>query len=169
MYTSGADVGKSLTFSELKYLGGSEGNSHQVVWALQNLTGIYRQLDRYNEAFASCRRAIGISLTIKDDVKGLASLHSNMALLHTDCEQYDEGELHCKYAIELLEKNGDTNSESFAAYLDNLALILTRQGRYRDALPHCQRAMLIFKSVLRPDHPKLAAMKKNLSDLRRLS
>ena len=54
-----------------------------------------------------------------------------------------------------------------AASLNNLALLSYTQGRYGEAEPRYQRALAIREKVLGPEHPDVAAVRKNYAALLR--
>jgi tetratricopeptide (TPR) repeat protein len=158
----------SLSHQFVDLLTSAYGPQHwKVAAALQNISGICRQIDDYDQAFAACNRAIAIVEQLGDRPKDLASLLSNLALLNLDLDRSQEAERHCRRAIQVLEAAGDADSEPLGAYIDNLALILARQGRFTDAIPYCQRALTIFETRLGRSHPKVAATVRNLGDLRK--
>lgn len=144
------------------------GEDHwKVANALQQMSGICRQVDDYDQAFAACRRAIAIVEQMRGHPEQHASLLSNLALLNLDLDHLQEAESQCRRAVTLLEAEGDTDSKELGACLDNLALILARQGVFTGAIAYAQRALSIFKARLGPSHPKVAVTLRNLAELRR--
>jgi tetratricopeptide (TPR) repeat protein len=60
-------------------------------------------------------------------------------------------------------------SPNVAVTLNNLAVLLKKQGRYEEAAQLYQRALAIFRSSLGPEHPKVITCQDNLTRLRRLT
>jgi tetratricopeptide (TPR) repeat protein len=141
-------------------------NHYKVAWVLQNMTGICRQLNDYDQAFKVCRHAIKILETLGNRPKDLATLLNNYALLHAEIEHLNEAEINCRRAVQVLEESGDTGTRELGAYWDNLAMILSRQGRFSDALNCCERALRIFERTLGDAHPKVTTTIRNLAELR---
>ncbi len=83
------------------------------------------------------------------------------AYQHAD---YAEAEKLFLAALKEAEKFGEQDPRS-ATSLNNLALLYYAQGKYTQAEPLYQRALVIYERALGPEHPNVATGLNNLAEL----
>jgi serine/threonine protein kinase len=76
---------------------------------------------------------------------------------------YDASRALLERAVALLEREGDPNSRSLTAGLNNLGLVYWRQGRLRDAATTLERVLAIRMKTQGPPTTPVASIRANLS------
>eukprot|EP00633_Aureoumbra_lagunensis_P002866 CAMPEP_0197302774 /NCGR_PEP_ID=MMETSP0890-20130614/51260_1 /TAXON_ID=44058 ORGANISM="Aureoumbra lagunensis, Strain CCMP1510" /NCGR_SAMPLE_ID=MMETSP0890 /ASSEMBLY_ACC=CAM_ASM_000533 /LENGTH=633 /DNA_ID=CAMNT_0042782465 /DNA_START=287 /DNA_END=2188 /DNA_ORIENTATION=+ len=94
----------------------------------------------------------------------LFELHSNIGLsFMLQVADFDLAYEHLSVARDISQKNFGTKSSKFATGLNNLALLLEKQGEYDEAKPLYERAIEIWEKVHGPNHPEVATGLNNLA------
>ena len=91
---------------------------------------------------------------------------NNLAVLLYAQGQYAAEPLY-RRALEIWEKALGPKHPSMAQGLNNLAVLLDDQGRYRQAEPLYRRALAIRERALGPRHPDVAVSRKRYTQILR--
>ena len=78
--------------------------------------------------------------------------------------RYSQAEQSYQAAVRKAEEFGDRDRR-LAHSLNGLASVYKEQGRYKEAMAVCQRALTIWETTLGPDHPDVAAGPNNVANL----
>ena len=78
----------------------------------------------------------------------------------------EEAEIYSRRALALKEKLLGAEHPDVAVTLNNLGLLLKKQGKLSEAAERYERALAIFEAQLSSDHLKLLTTRANLAKLR---
>jgi CHAT domain-containing protein/Flp pilus assembly protein TadD len=140
------------------------GLSRDLAQILDTLGITYGEQGRYDEAVATCKRALAIrEEKVPEDTAGLAASRHNLATLYASMDEVPpEAEQLVEEAIELRKRQVDPDSPEMAQYLSTLATLRKRQGRFEDAEKLSRQVLAAREKALGPNHPEVASSLFNL-------
>ncbi len=133
---------------------------------LNNLAGLYKSLERYEEAEPLYLRALAIrTQQLGRQHPDVATSLNNLAVLCKAQRRYGEAQHLYEQAIDILEQQLGTNHPTVANTLHNLAGLYKSQKQYTEAEPLYRRALAIREQKLGINHPTVASTLHNLAGL----
>lgn len=113
--------------------------------ASNNLSMLYRELARFNEAEDLYRRALDIRVDLADHYAGksedLARSYDNLGSLYVEEEKYDQAEPMYKKALEIREKAEGAEGVDVRLSLNNLANLARDRGDLTEAVAYAKRSL----------------------------
>ncbi|HLU67677.1 MAG TPA: serine/threonine-protein kinase [Kofleriaceae bacterium] len=135
-----------------------------IAGSLNNLGNVLKELGRHQEALDHYQRSLAIKETkLGADSPRLSSAHYNIGLLYIEMDDLPAARAAFERALALAEKAGPDHP-SIGTALVGLCRVQRKQGRLRDAVTACRRALAIYQARLGPSHPELGGL---LTDLGR--
>ena len=126
------------------------------VFTLMQLTQLYQQSERDQEALLVAERALQISeKVLGPDHPGIASLLEAMATLYESRGRTDDGDALRKRALIINERSYGIESVKFADSLKGLGVAYGLQGRNEEAVRLLLRALETAEKALGPENPAL--------------
>ena len=128
------------------------------VLTLLQLTRLYYQLERYEDATSSSERALAVlEKLFGPDHPNVARQLEVVAGMYEGRRRYDEGDALRKRALAIIERAYGAESLPFAQSLKALAGVYAQQDRNKEALDLLLRASEIAEKTLGPENPDLYA------------
>lgn len=133
--------------------------------ALGNLSVLYLQLNKFDEAEALTSRSLALYRRAhgSEHIKVANALNSLAGILQRK-GKFKQSEETFKEAIAIAEKL-ESGSSAVAAYRNNLANLLSQLGRDAESAPLYRATLALREKVLGPDHPQVAESSANLGML----
>jgi CHAT domain-containing protein len=126
------------------------------VLTLVQLTRLYYQQERYEDATSSSERALAVlEKLLGPDHPSVARQLEVVAGMYEGRNRYDEGDALRKRALAIIERAYGAESFPFAQSLKVLAGVYAQQGRNKEALDLLLRASQIAEKTLGPENPDL--------------
>jgi len=126
------------------------------VLTLVQLTRLYYQLERYEEATSSSERALAVlEKLFGPDHPSVARQLEVVAGMYEGRRRYDDGDALRKRALAIIERAYGADSSPFAQSLKALAGVYAQRGRNKEALDLLLRASEIAEKTLGPESPDL--------------
>ncbi len=133
---------------------------------LNNLAGLYKSLERYEEAEPLYLRALAIrTQQLGREHPDVATSLNNLAVLCKAQRRFGEAQHLYQQAINILEHRLGNDHPSVANTLHNLAGLHRSQKQYAEAEPLYRRALVIREQKLGSNHPTVASTLNNLAGL----
>jgi tetratricopeptide (TPR) repeat protein len=123
-------------------------DTEDIAAVLNDLGGVKRSLQQYDEAEKHYLEALNIAKDIRNEEQ-IAVLIGNLAALRLDQENWPEAEQLAREALVLAEKVG--RQALIASDNNHIAQALLGQGKKADALPYAKKAVEIFQRLGSPD------------------
>ena len=123
-------------------------DTEAIAVVLNDLGGVKRSLQEYEEAEKHYLEALRIAKDIRDEEQ-IATINGNLAELRLDQENWSEAEQLAREALALAEKIG--RQELIAADNYRIAKALLEQGKKADGLPYAKKAVDILERLGLPD------------------
>lgn len=141
-------------------------SSTDLTLTLNNLAGLYKSQQQYEEAEPLYLRALAIrGQQLGSKHPQVATSLNNLAVLCKAQRRFGEAQHLYLQAIEILEQNLGGGHLSVANTLQNLAGLYKSQQQYDAAEPVYQRALAIREHQLGHGHPLVASTLHNLAGL----
>lgn len=134
-------------------------------WHYKELAEQAAHKGNFSQAEAMWLAALIECKDFADDDERLALTLDNLASLYYSLGRYEQAELFCKRAFEIVVNAlGGENSKA-ASCLNNLAGIYYYQKRYSQAEPICLEVLGIYERLKGPDHKDVGMAANNLAML----
>jgi tetratricopeptide (TPR) repeat protein len=134
-------------------------------WRYTELAETAARSGNYSQAEAMWLAALIECKDFSDDDERLALTLDNLASLYYSLEKFEQAEMFCKRAYDvMLAALGGCNSK-VATCLNNLAGIYYNQKRYDQAEPICLEVLAIYEHLKGPDHRDVGMAANNLAML----
>jgi tetratricopeptide (TPR) repeat protein/predicted Ser/Thr protein kinase len=122
---------------------------------------LHFRLGKFEEAKLAAEQAV-LTAAASDDVLGIVVAAAELTAALGGLAQYDEARRWALLAQALIERHELVGTTYEAQVLTRLAAVLSEMGAHAEALPHQQRALTIYETVLGPEHPTIALVLLNL-------
>ena len=135
---------------------------------LLQLSGLYQQTDRPQEAAVLAERVLAImEKMLGPDHPNVASQREAVASIYALLRRYAEAEGLRKRAIAINERAYGREHPNVALSLQGLGHLYRLQDRHEEALPLLQRALTIAEKLLGSDNPSLVPYLSEIAELAR--
>jgi len=132
-----------------------------MVWALNDLGGVEKQIGDYVSAERHYREALRLAKKNNDHID-IAMGSVNLAALANEREDWPDAEEFARQALQLSEAIRHQELIAYSSF--NLAKALARQARHHEALPYALRAVGIYTRL---NHSNLNIAKEVLNECER--
>jgi CHAT domain-containing protein/tetratricopeptide (TPR) repeat protein len=140
-------------------------DAEDVGRALHNMGNALCNIERFDEAVASHRRAIAIFEKINPDHPSIALTLNDLASDYTDQNKFDEAIPIYERTLALHERQRGLGDAYVGRLLNNLGYAYRHQGRYEDALSFYTRALAIYDKTLSPWDRDVGLVHFNLGNI----
>jgi CHAT domain-containing protein len=138
------------------------------MFTLLQLSGLYQQTDRQQEAATLAERVLAMmEKLLGPDHPNVASQLEAVASIYASLRRHAEAEGLRKRAIAINERAFGREHPSVALSLQGLGHLYRLQDRHEEAVPLLQRALTIAEKLLGPDHPSLVPYLLEVAELHR--
>jgi|688.fasta_scaffold207477_2 tetratricopeptide (TPR) repeat protein len=138
-------------------------------WHYKELAELAARNGNYSQAEAmwlaaliECNNSPDVDI---EDHERLAVTLDNLASLYYSLGRYEQAELFCKRAFDVVMTAYGSENSKVASCLNNLAGIYYNQKRYEKALPICIEVLGLYKKLKGPDHHDVGMAANNLGML----
>ncbi len=138
-------------------------SNHIILQNLLNDAGVYYLLKgEFSRSMEFLERALAIALRTKS--RRIASIHINMGIIAEQSGRFTEALDHYRLAMRHNRAHPDIgfwHRETATSYL-NAGSASFNADRYPEALSYFDTCLIIYDSILPPDHPEIAALLNNM-------
>ncbi|CAN5531296.1 hypothetical protein BH10CYA1_BH10CYA1_63520 [soil metagenome] len=134
-------------------------------WHYRELAELAAQRGNYSQVEAMWLAALIECKDFDNDEERLALTLDNLASLYYSLGRFEQAELFCKRAIDVVVKALGGENSKVASCLNNLAGIYYNQKRYEQAEPICLEVLTIYERLKGPDHGDVGMVANNLAML----
>ena len=170
-YAEAASVLEGLVREGPAAAGGGAANDEATLFPafLNNLAGVYRDQERFDEAETLLRRSLALrqAASPRDDA-GVALATLNIAELYRAQGKLAEAEPLYAEALRLARHALGAGNAGLFEFINQSAVLFREQGRHAKAEPRFREALALIESSLGPRHPRVAQSHLDLAELLRL-
>ncbi|HEY9682210.1 MAG TPA: tetratricopeptide repeat protein [Drouetiella sp.] len=134
-------------------------------WHYKELAELAAHNGNYSQAEAMWLAALIECNEFADDDERLAMTLDNLASLYYSLGRYEQSEMFCKRAFDVVVKAYGGENSKVASCLNNLAGIYYNQKRYDQAEPLCLEVLSIYEKLKGAHHPDVGMAANNLGML----
>src|SRR5262249_54147796 len=132
---------------------------------LNNLAGIYRDQERFDEAETLLRRSLSLRRAQHADDADLAAATLNLAELYRVQGKLEEAEPLYAEALRLARKALPAGSPELLEFVNQAAVLDRARGKRERARAGFGEALRLAEAGLGPDHPRVAQTRLDLGEL----
>jgi len=140
-------------------------SSVQIAYSLSNLADVYSSEGRDWEARNLLETAVRILREFHPDATGFSVITSNLAVVLSNFQEYDEAEDLLRTALNGAERQHGADSREVGGAANNLAQVLRAKKDFEGAASMYKRAVEIFKALGPQATPDLATALANMGQL----
>jgi serine/threonine-protein kinase len=151
-------------------LGEQGGQDDEALWALRlELADLHRERSEYEEASRRLRTAIRVLEREGGPREALASAYNNYGILLEVNERFDDAENWARRALEIAATLPETRQNAIVEtrFRHNLAIALSGQGRYDEAVELFEQVLEAKSAQLGLRHPSRLASLESLASAHR--
>jgi tetratricopeptide (TPR) repeat protein len=134
-------------------------------WRYTELADTAARSGNYSQAEAMWLAALIECKDFSDDDERLALTLDNLASLYYSLGKFEQAEMFCKRAYDVMLSALGACHSKVATCLNNLAGIYYNQKRYEEAEPICLEVLAIYEHLKGPDHRDVGMALNNLAML----
>lgn len=134
-------------------------------WHYKELAELAAHRGNYSQAEAMWLAALIECKDFSEDDERLAMTLDNLASLYYSLGRYEQAELFCKRAFDVVVNALGGDNSKVASCLNNLAGIYYNQKRYEQAEPICVEVLTIYERLKGHDHRDVGMAANNLAML----
>lgn len=157
------DEAESLFGQALARSGGFEPDDPRIAETLNNLGNLYFNLDLYNEAENSVRRALAIrEKTAGPDALVVADSLNDLGMIYLTKGKIADAKPLVERALTIRQKKLKPDDEDIASSLQTMASIYHKEGKLKESMAALKKALYIRKRALGADHIDVATTYNSL-------